>query len=141
VEIGADVLIRVDPALGARDFARYGNDAVLRSGQRIGWASLIDEVRPPRPGIRPTYWTENPVEEADNFIRIRLRPDVLNSDEAIVAVLAHEMHEVNYLRKELAGGKTLSEAAFKGLVNAESGTLHLAAWRKAIELVEEMRLP
>jgi hypothetical protein len=66
---------------------------------------------------------------------------VLNSDEAIVAVLAHEMHEVNYLRKELAGGKSLSKATFTGLVNAESGTLHLEAWRKAIELVEKMRLP
>ena len=40
------------------------------------------------------------------------------------------MHELNYLRKELAGGKTLSEATFRGLVNADTGTLHLEAWRR-----------
>ena len=55
VEIGGDVLIRVDASLNPRDFARYGNDAVLRPGQRVGWANLVDEVgRRGRESGRPT---------------------------------------------------------------------------------------
>jgi hypothetical protein len=38
-----------------------------------------------------------------------IRPDVLDSDEAIVAVFAHEMHEIEALRPILREGKTSIE--------------------------------
>jgi hypothetical protein len=139
VAIGDDVLIRLDSSLGSADFARYGKDSLLRPGARVGWGDLVDRINPPATGIRPTYWTQEPIEETGYFIRIRLRPDVLTSDEAIVAVLAHEMHEIDYLRHALEGGQTLSGPAFRALVNPDSGTLHLEAWRIALELLARMR--
>jgi hypothetical protein len=141
IHIAEDVMLRIDPSLPAAEFARYGPGTALPSGGRVSWADLVGTINPPRPGVVPTYWTHEPVEEAGKFIRVALRPDVLASDEAIIAVLAHEMHEINYLRTTLQAGSTLTGPAFHGLVNANTGTLHLEAWRIAIALVERMRLP
>ncbi|MFE7331280.1 hypothetical protein ACFU8W_41500 [Streptomyces sp. NPDC057565] len=137
VHIGDDVLIRLDPSLGADAFARYGKRAP--STQQVGWKDLTDTIRPPKPGLRPTYWTAEPIEEETAVMVVRLRPDVLESDEAIVAVLAHEVHEINHLQTILGGKATISPARFHALVDSRVGTLHLEAWRIGIALVDRMR--
>ncbi len=71
---------------------------------------------------------------------VRLNADVLDSDEAIVAVLAHEMHEINWLRDRLLPGKPpLTAMEYNRLVNGNSGTLHLEAWEVALAAVRRMR--
>lgn len=137
VEIGDDILIGLDSKLLPDEFARYGNDVLTT--QRVGWKGLTGKVRPPKPGVTPTYWTAEPIEEETAVMRVRLRPDVLESDEAILAVLAHEMHEINFLRTRLSGGATISGTEYFGLINKDVGTLHVEAWRVALALVDKMR--
>lgn len=36
---------------------------------------------------------------------VLIRPDIMQSDEAIVAVIAHELHEIKQLRKLFDNGK------------------------------------
>jgi hypothetical protein len=68
-----------------------------------------------------------------------LRRDILRSDEAIVAVIAHEMHELNGLIPLLREGQLTIEQ-FNGHTSATNpGNLHYEAWDIADELVEEMR--
>ncbi|MFF3877184.1 hypothetical protein [Streptomyces sp. NPDC001978] len=137
VQIEDDILIRLDNSLSADEFALYGNQ--VRSTQRVGWTDLTGTIRQPKSGVRPTYWTAQPIEEETMVMVVRLRPDVLESDEAIVAVLAHEMHEINYLRTTLSGDVRMSAASYHGLVNDKVGTLHLQAWKVALALVDKMR--
>jgi hypothetical protein len=67
------------------------------------------------------------------MVRVRIRPYVLESDEVIVAVLAHEMHEINALRQMLAL-KVMTAAEFNEITNP-SGTLHREAWRAGLDLI------
>jgi hypothetical protein len=138
VEIGDDVLIGLDHQIGPDMFAYYGHQRLL-STDTVTWQKLTGELVPLRPGARPTYWTAEPIEKGDRLMIVRLRPDVLMSDEAIVAVLAHEMHEINHLRARLEDGESMSAAAYLALVNGKSGALHLEAWRVALTFVDRMR--
>ncbi len=74
-------------------------------------------------------------------IPVKLSRDVLNSDEAIVAVIGHEMHELNGLRALFeANGGSLPAARLHWLITpGNKGNLHFQAWDKADELVEKMR--
>lgn len=68
-----------------------------------------------------------------------LRLDILRSDEAIVAVIAHEMHELNGLLPLLRRGQ-LTIDQFNAHTSATNpGNLHYEAWDVADKLVEEMR--
>jgi hypothetical protein len=127
VEIGDDVLIGLDRTLPANDLARYGNR--VRSTEPVGWKDLTGSIEPPKPGVRTPYWTAEAIEEKTTVMVVRLRPDVLESDEAIVAALAHEMHEINFLRTRLSGREKISGAEHHRLVDSEVGTLHLEASR------------
>jgi hypothetical protein len=49
------------------------------------------------------------------------------SDEAIVATLAHEMHEINALRSFFEQHGRLSAAMLRRLLNAPDGSLHQEA--------------
>jgi hypothetical protein len=138
VDIGDDVLIGVDHSIGSDMFAYYGNQG-FRSTDTVTWRSLTSELVPLKPGARPAYWTAEPIEKGDRVLAVRLHPEVLKSDEAIVAVLAHEMHEINHLRARLEGGESMSAAAYLGLVNGKNGSLHLEAWRVALTFVDRMR--
>ncbi|MFE5813198.1 hypothetical protein ACFQ6S_07325 [Streptomyces sp. NPDC056479] len=138
IRIEHDILIGLDSRIDInKEFAYYGNK-VLRD-QQVGWKHLTGKIGPPKPGVLPTYWTEEPIEEVSTMMAVRMHPDVLDSDEAIVAVLAHEMHEINYLRTELSGGTQISGRAYERLVDGNIGTLHREAWRIALALVDRMR--
>lgn len=84
-------------------------------------------------------WTDL-LNRFDN-VAVRVSSEVLSSDEAIVAVIAHEMHELNNLRRlfEESGG-AMSGERFARLVNRGiKGNLHDHAWDVADELVRQMR--
>ena len=74
-------------------------------------------------------------------IPVRLSRDVLNSDEAIVAVIGHEMHELNALRKlfEEGGGQMRADDLYRAIAAGRPGNLHDQAWDVADALVKAMR--
>lgn len=74
-------------------------------------------------------------------IPVRLNPEVLNSDEAIVAVMGHEMHELNSLRRlfEESGGQMTAGRLHNLIREGVPGNLHDQAWDVADELVSKMR--
>lgn len=79
---------------------------------------------------------------AEDDIAVHISTDILSSDEAIVALFAHEMHELNGLRRLFderdGGGITAGE--LRRLVNpGNRGNLHYQAWEVADRLVLAMR--
>ncbi|MCY2992221.1 MAG: hypothetical protein NTY19_30715 [Planctomycetota bacterium] len=68
-----------------------------------------------------------------------IRREILESDEAVVAVMAHEMHELNGLLPLLRRGQLTIEH-FEGYTSPTNpGNLHSEAWDVADKLVEKMR--
>jgi hypothetical protein len=74
-------------------------------------------------------------------IPVALSREVLSSDEAIVAVIAHEMHELNGLRKlfQANGGRLPAADLHRAITPGIKGNLHYEAWDIADKLVLEMR--
>ncbi|MEN7429103.1 LysM peptidoglycan-binding domain-containing protein [Chromobacterium sp. TRC.1.1.SA] len=78
-------------------------------------------------------------------IPVRINSALLNSDEALVAHLSHEMHELNSLRDifEVNGGelqaKRLNQLIAPRLQGGFEGNLHEQAWDVADKLVYKMR--
>lgn len=68
-----------------------------------------------------------------------IRPDILRSDEAIVAVIAHERYELECLRPMLMEGKTSIEQFVAHTCVGNPGNLHEQAWDVADRLVARMR--
>jgi hypothetical protein len=68
-----------------------------------------------------------------------IRPDVLESDEAIVAVIAHEMYELSCLRPMLVRGTFPIEYFLAETTPGNPGNLHDKAWDVADRLVAKMR--
>lgn len=96
-------------------YARYGE---FYSGKRYRWADLTVQGKIP----------------------LKVDPEVLLSDEAIVAVLAHEMHEIEALRAMFEERETIPGAELIELVRPDKpGNLHDEAWDKADRLVRAMR--
>jgi hypothetical protein len=79
------------------------------------------------------------VHDLTGKVPFRIRPDILASDEAIVAVLAHEMYELEKLRPILLKGKTSIEQFIGLTCPGNPGNLHDEAWDVADALVERMR--
>ncbi|MHB1556649.1 MAG: hypothetical protein ACYC61_04105 [Isosphaeraceae bacterium] len=78
------------------------------------------------------------VHDITGKVPFRIRPDILTSDEAIVAVLAHEMFELERLRLLPRRGISIEE--FGGHTSpGNPGNLHDQAWDLADVLVERMR--
>jgi len=73
---------------------------------------------------------------------VSLSDEILSSDEAIVAVVAHEMHEVVGLRRLFEargdGGMTVRELTYL-VAPGRKGNLHDQAWDVADRLVVAMR--
>jgi hypothetical protein len=85
-------------------------------------------------------WTEFFSKELD-LLLVRVEQSVFESDEAIVAVLGHEMHELNSLRRifEEKGG-TMTYRQLHYLISPGiKGNLHDQAWDIADQLVLAMR--
>jgi hypothetical protein len=74
-------------------------------------------------------------------IPVKLSKDILSSDEAIVAVIGHEMHELNSLRAifEERGGSIPARELRNLIVPGRPGNLHDHAWDTADQLVKQMR--
>lgn len=73
-------------------------------------------------------------------VPIEISEEVLKSDEAIVAVIAHELHEVEGLRAILLEEGWLSHSALFRLISpGVRGNLHDGAWDVADALVAKMR--
>ncbi|MFF5294011.1 hypothetical protein [Paractinoplanes globisporus] len=74
-------------------------------------------------------------------IPVRLSNGVLNSDEAIVAVIGHEMHELNGLRKifDANDGFMRADQLYRAIAPGFKGNLHDQAWDIADKLVKAMR--
>ena len=74
-------------------------------------------------------------------VPVQISKEVLKSDEQVVAVMGHEMYELNALRDMFLkqGGSMRAEELLR-LVNTETkGNLHYQAWDEADKLVEAMR--
>jgi hypothetical protein len=99
-------------------YAQYmGRDFL--PGQRVSWEQFYNRY--------------------DN-IAVKVFKDILDSDEAIVAVIAHEMHELNGLRKIFAERQTLPVEELHRLINpGYKGNLHDQAWDVADAAVARMR--
>jgi hypothetical protein len=72
-------------------------------------------------------------------VPFRIWPGILNSDEAIVAVFAHELHELEQLRSLLQQGRTTIEEFIGLTCSGNPGNFHDEAWEVADRAVERMR--
>lgn len=81
----------------------------------------------------------------DDRYSILLNPSILTSDDAILAVLIHETHEIAALEERFARSDRLSVRELRSLVDAQVGKLHCEAWdeadRRVLALIEEDRWP
>lgn len=79
-------------------------------------------------------------EDAEAKIVIKLREDVLESDEGIVAVLSHELFELAELEKLFETERTMTGQKLIELVGpGRPGNLHCQAWDHADAMVDAMR--
>ena len=92
----------------------------------------------PRPPESPVTWSDL-VHDVTGKVPFLIRPDILESDEAIVAVFAHEMYEIEILRPILMEGKTSIEDFNKHTRPGLARNLHDEAWEIADAMVEHMR--
>jgi hypothetical protein len=67
-----------------------------------------------------------------------IRKDILASDEAIVAVIGHEMFELELLRSIFADGASIEKWEAETSPN-NPGNFHWKAWDYADDLVARMR--
>jgi len=86
-------------------------------------------------------WSELYVHaEEDEWIPVKIRRSVLCSDEAIVAVIAHEMFELNALRNIFEERETIPGPEIIDMVKpGVPRNLHDRAWDAADKLVWTMR--
>ena len=92
----------------------------------------------PRTPETPVQWSDF-VASATGKVPFLIRPDVLEIDEAIVAVIAHEMYELEELRPLLLEGKTSIKDIIWHSRPGVPGNLHDKAWDVADTFVERMK--
>jgi hypothetical protein len=122
VEIGDDIFIGVaDDFVPPGAYASYGQlGSHFRPGDEVLWTDLLN-----RRGKVP----------------VRLHSSVLKSDEAIVAVLAHEMYELNRLRQifiDNDGGITAGQL-HRLVAEGYPTNLHARAWDESNRLIAMLR--
>ena len=101
------------------DITARGPKVTKLAGSIIHWSDLINTLTGKVPFL--------------------IRSDILKSDEAIAAVLGHEIHELEALRGLLKMGKTTIEHFINQTRPDNPGNLHEEAWDYADELVRQMR--
>ena len=84
------------------------------------------------------YWSDL-VHNRTKKIPFRIWSGILSSDEAIVAVFAHEMHELITLRPFLKAGGLLVEDMILHTEPGRLRNLHDEAWDVADQKVDHMR--
>jgi hypothetical protein len=86
------------------------------------------------------YWRNH--YNKNRKVPFRIHPDVLTSDEAIIAVFQHETHELSLLREVFMRSKTASmNGNDYGLQTAEGrpANFHDLAWDEADKIIRQMR--
>jgi len=101
VSIPDDVLVKIGP-VDRNVWARYLEFRDVPPDTTITWNDLFSEMQPPKNPASPHLWTTDAFEETTEFIVITVSQDALRSDELFAAVLRHEMHEIEGLRKAFA---------------------------------------
>ena len=91
-----------------------------------------------KPSGERVYWSDL-VHDRTHMVPIRIWPGILKSDEAIVAVLSHEMHETLTLRPFLERGDLSIDDYIMHTESARPGNLHDEAWDVADRMVDRMR--
>jgi hypothetical protein len=120
VEIEEDVaFIARDPkTLPKNTLAEYFGSR-FDPGSRLAWKNFLN---------------------AREEVSVRISREILSSDEACVAVIAHEMHEINGLRRLFEGRETVPAEEIYRLINPGiKGNLHDEAWDIADGIVMRMR--
>jgi hypothetical protein len=119
VQIPEDVTFFLDPALPTNTFAQYFA-RVSNYGDRVHWSEFFNKF---------------------GKIPVKIAQVVLQSDEAIVAVLAHECYEIERLRAIFsASGGSITAEVLEDLIGiGRIGNLHDRAWDVADQAVLKMR--
>ena len=91
-----------------------------------------------KPSGERVYWSDL-VHNLTSKVPIRVWSGILASDEAIVAVLAHEMHELLTLRPDLEGDGLSIDDLIRHTEPGRPGNLHCQAWDVADGMVDKMR--
>ena len=110
----------------------------LQEGGGITYAAWGPGTR--LPGDAVLTWNKHMLSRGQ--VMVRLSDRIMTSDEAIVAVIAHEMHELNGIRAAFGaqGELTMTVAQFVRKVKPGHGVnLHDEAWSIADKLVQDMR--
>jgi hypothetical protein len=91
-----------------------------------------------KPTGKPVYWSDL-VHDRTHKVPFRIWAGILKSDEAIVAVIAHEMYEIRGLRSYLESGEITIDDYVMHTEPGRIGNLHDQAWDEADRLVDLMR--
>ena len=114
--IADDIVFFEDPSLPSDVYGFYGG---FLSSQNVTWKDFYNRKMQ---------------------IPVKISSVVLESDEAIVAVLGHEMHELNALREMYQSRQNIPALELKGLLEpGRPKNLHDQAWDVGNALVSQMR--
>lgn len=119
VDVPEWVRIEISDRVPEGELARYG----------IGWRPFGDREL--------MAWSDVPAK--DGVVAVRVRPEVFRSDEAIVAVLDHEMHELGAIHAMLEERGRMTAGRIRALIDVRRGPLHSQAWDVADLHVRAMR--
>jgi hypothetical protein len=84
------------------------------------------------------HWAKDML-NIDGKVPFLIRPDMLSSDEAIIAVIAHEMYELEALRPMLKGRGIPSTEFMAHTSPTNPGNFHDEAWDVADVLIQRLR--
>jgi hypothetical protein len=128
VEIARKFGVRVpdDVAFFVDESGELGEDITAR-GPRVD--KLVGEK----------VWWSDLVHDRTEKVPFRLWPGILRSDEAIAAVIAHEMYELENLRPLLQAGMISIDDFIAHTEPGRVGNFHDRAWDVADEVVDRMR--
>jgi hypothetical protein len=125
---------------GATDFAKSCGIIILDDVRFVVLDALL------KPGEDACYgaFASTETYEWEDLLRrgkinVKLRSTVLASDEAILCVFGHEMHEVNDLRARFVREGAISGVDLIALTEAGRRNLHDAAWDVGDALVYRLR--
>ena len=120
VEIDEDIVfIARDPKVFPKNTLAEYFGRKMTAGSKLSWRDFLN---------------------AREEVAVKISREILYSDEACVAVIAHEMHELNGLRRMFEVRETIPAEEVSRLINSGvKGNLHDQAWDVADELVGKMR--
>lgn len=111
----------------------------IRDPKHLPPGALAEYFRMPRANAGGRLTWEKFLDEREQ-VAVRLSQAILSSDEAIVAVISHEMHELHGLRALFDERETISALEIARLINpGHKGNLHDQAWDIADALISRMR--